>query len=210
MRFGAIVFLTAALLCACVSPSSSARHDEWSSLVSMLGDQQKTLHDKDTRYDLPGTARPTTRDDIRATERQWGLYLDADHRDLLQVSDGMRAFCGFDDLFALADAGPGSKNWEGMKAYIEGASLTPEYFGAHSFNQLIPVFGTEDDYVMVIAVAHSYFSDEPGVVFELGGAGPHGIGQYPTLMEAVRSKAESYQKELKNVHTDGVGLPESH
>ncbi|MDM2170236.1 SMI1/KNR4 family protein, partial [Mycobacteroides abscessus] len=68
---------------------------------------------------------------------------------------------------------------------------------AHSFNQLMPVLGAEGDHIMLVAVAHSYYSDEPGVVFELGGDGPNGIGRYPTLMEAVRSKAESYQKELK-------------
>ena len=198
MRFGATLFLVAAFLCACVSPSSSARHAEWSSLVSMLADQQKALHEKDTLYDLPGTPQPTTRKDIRTKERQWGLYLDADHRELLQISDGLHAFCGFDDLFSLADSAPGSTNWEGMKAYLEGASLTPEYFGAHSFNQLIPVLGTEDDYVMIIAVAHSYFSDEPGTVFELGGSGPNGIGQYPTLMDAVRIKSEWHQRELRN------------
>lgn len=200
MRFSATVFLLAALLCACVSPSSSARHDQWSSLVAMLADQQKALHDKDPVYGLPGPLQPATRKDIRAQERQRGLYLDADHRELLQISDGLRFFCGFDDLFSFADSMPGSKNWEDMKAYIEGASLTPEYFGAHSFNQLIPVLGTEDDYVMTIAVAHSYFSDEPGTVFELGGDGPNGIGQYPTLMDAVRSKSEWYQKELRSMN----------
>lgn len=200
MRFSATVILVAALLCACVSPRSSARHDEWSSLVSMLADQQKALHDKDPLYGLPGTLTPTTRNNIRAKERQWGLYLDADHRELLQISDGLRAFCGFDDLFSLADSAPGSRSWEDMKAYIEGASLTPEYFGAHSFNQLIPVLGTEDDYAMIVAVAHSYFSDEPGTVFELGAGGPNGIGQYPTLMDAVRTKSEWYQRELRNTN----------
>lgn len=198
MRFSAIAFLIATVLCACVSPSSSIRHDEWSALVSMLADQQRALHEKDPRYDLPGARTPTTRTDIRTKERQWGLYLDADHRELLQISDGLHAICGFDDLFSLADSGPGSQNWEDMKAYIQGASLGPEYFGAHSFNQLMPVLGTTGDYVVIIAVAHSYFSDEPGVVFELGGAGAHGVDQYPTLMEAVRSKAESYQKRLKD------------
>ncbi|MBF9315181.1 hypothetical protein BKG69_17380 [Mycobacteroides chelonae] len=166
----------------------------------MLADQQKALHEKDPVYGLPGPLQPAARKDIRAQERQRGLYLDADHRELLQISDGLRFFCGFDDLFSFADSMPGSKNWEGMKAYIEGASLTPEYFGAHSFNQLIPVLGTEDDYVMTIAVAHSYFSDEPGTVFELGGDGPNGIGQYPTLMDAVRSKSEWYQKELRSMN----------
>ncbi|SHS23265.1 Uncharacterised protein [Mycobacteroides abscessus subsp. abscessus] len=200
MRFGAIAFLITAILCACISPSSSARHDEWSWLVSMLADQQKVLHEKDPRYNLPGTPKPTTHDDIRAKERQWGLYLDADHRELLQISDGLSAFCGFDDLFSLADSAAGSPNWEAMKADIEGASLSPEYFGAHSFNQLMPVLGAEGDHIMIVAVAHSYYSDEPGVVFELSGDGPNGIGRYPTLMEAVRSKAESYQKELKNTN----------
>lgn len=198
MRFSAKIFLIAALLCACVSPSSSARHAEWSSVVSMLADQQRALHEKDPLYDIPGTPQPTTRDDIRAKERAWGQYLDADHRELLLVSDGLRAFCGFDDLFSLADSAPGSKNWEGMKAYLEGASLGPEYFGAHTFDQLLPVIGSEDDYVVIVAVTHSYFSDEPGGVFELGGAGPHGIGTYPTLMDAVRGCAETYAKELRN------------
>lgn len=197
MRFSATIFLTAALLCACVSPSSSLRHEEWSTLVSMLADQQRALHERDAHYDLPDKLKPATRNDIRARERQWGLYLDADHRELLQVSDGLHAFCGFDDLFSLADSEPGSQNWKAMKAYIAGASLGPEYFGAHSFNQLMPVLGVEGDHIMLVAVAHSYYSDEPGVVFELGGDGPNGIGRYPTLMEAVRSKAESYQKELK-------------
>ncbi|MBA0044828.1 SMI1/KNR4 family protein [Mycobacteroides sp. LB1] len=168
--------------------------------MSMLSEQQKALHEKDPRYDLPGTPKPATRDDIRAKERQWGRYLDADHRDLLQISDGLRAFCGFEHLFSLADSAPGSKNWKRMKAYIEGASLTPEYFGAHSFDQLIPVIGSDDYYGMTIAVSHSYFTDEPGVVFELAGDGPTGIGQYPTLMDAVISKAQRYQQELANVN----------
>ncbi|WP_083335852.1 SMI1/KNR4 family protein [Mycobacteroides saopaulense] len=169
--------------------------------MSMLADQQKALHEKDPLYDLPGTPRPTTRNDIRVKERQWGHYLDADHRELLQVSDGLHAFCGFEDLFSLAESAPGSKNWEGMKAYIEGASLGPEYFGAHSFDQLRPVFGDPDYYGVTVTVSHPYFSDEPGVVYELAGDGPNGIGTYPTLMDAVRACAERHAKELRNVAT---------
>ncbi|MGH3723383.1 MAG: SMI1/KNR4 family protein [Mycobacterium sp.] len=167
--------------------------------MSMLADQQRALHQKDPRYDLPGAPKPTTHDDIRAKERAWGQYLDADHRALLLVSDGLHAFCGVDDLFSLADSAPGSQNWERMKAFIEGASLTPASFGAHSFDQLIPVIGSGNDDVMTIAVSHPYFSDEPGIVFQLGDDGPNGIGQYPTLMDAVKSLAERYRKELQNV-----------
>ncbi|MFI5716463.1 SMI1/KNR4 family protein [Nocardia sp. NPDC051750] len=175
LRMSLLLAAATATACTTTGPQESTPADDWCrTAITELTNAQRGWYEKektdgiDDTWMLAGPGPPATDAAIHAAEQRLGVHFDQQYTQWLRHANGWKYFSGAVTFFSLDEIARDSIPAENLRAFLEGAELTPDRVGVDSFDTLIVIGGTWDgkDFLAIEAAPTPETASMP--VYEFG------------------------------------------